>query len=338
MNETPLILDRLVVIRLDGTLWGGRKRLRREDLILGDGSLLPPESLASLGSKRIADPRDLLVFSRLKREAERICLQVGSRFLGGIAIPECDVGWVRLELERIRSEFEAAKAGYLARYDERIDDWVGQHPDFAQAIRRAVEPVDVVRHQLQFDYVVFRLKSSRDSADGLDRRVDGLSAQLLDEVAVMARELASASLNGKDRVTRKALSPLKKIRRKLDALSFLDTGIQALADRLGDVIQRTPRSGEISGPFLKEICDITDRLSLKGAALQTHESGATTSASRLFMNAASAERPLPDGNLLAGLEPSQDGTITGMDQELSFSIDSIVKADENRIESRSYWF
>ena len=120
MYETQMMLDRLVVIRIDGSLWGGRKKLRKEDLILADGSVLPPESLASLGSKRIADPKALLVFTRLKREAERICLQVGSRFLGGFAIPENELPGIQIQLELIAQAFEKAKSSYLSRYDEMI--------------------------------------------------------------------------------------------------------------------------------------------------------------------------------------------------------------------------
>jgi len=71
MKETTFILDRLLVVKLDATIWGGRKKLHKEDLILADGSILPPEDLASLGSKKIADPTELAVFNRLKKEAER---------------------------------------------------------------------------------------------------------------------------------------------------------------------------------------------------------------------------------------------------------------------------
>jgi len=39
-----------------------------EDLMLVDGSKLPPEDLASLGSKRLLDPDQLTVFNRLKKK------------------------------------------------------------------------------------------------------------------------------------------------------------------------------------------------------------------------------------------------------------------------------
>ena len=261
MHETSLMLDRLVVIKIDGSLWCGRKKLRKEDLILADGSVLPPESLASLGSKRIADPQELLVFTRLKREAERICLQVGSRFLGGIAIPEAELPAIRTELKRIAGEFEIARKDYLERYDDAIEEWVARHPDFAQAIRRAVEPVEVVARQLNFDYVIFRVKPPEDEGELLGQRVGSLSGQLFEEIALMARHLAQGSLIGKDRVTRKALNPLRKICKKLDGLAFLDHRVTPVIETITDLINRAPHSGELSGPFLREVLATTLLLS-----------------------------------------------------------------------------
>ena len=46
------VLDKIVALNLDVTLWTGRKKLEAQDL---GGVNLPPEDLASLGSKRIAD-------------------------------------------------------------------------------------------------------------------------------------------------------------------------------------------------------------------------------------------------------------------------------------------
>ena len=65
MNE---ILSKLVVVSLSISLWTGRKKLSPEDLGL-DFSKLPPEKLATLGSKKICDPEKLAVFSA-------ICLSV----------------------------------------------------------------------------------------------------------------------------------------------------------------------------------------------------------------------------------------------------------------------
>ena len=53
--------DGIVCVALDIHLWSGRKRLRKEALLSKNPMLadLPPESLATLGSIKIADPDDL---------------------------------------------------------------------------------------------------------------------------------------------------------------------------------------------------------------------------------------------------------------------------------------
>jgi hypothetical protein len=339
MHETQVMLDRLVVIKVDGSLWSGRKKLRVEDLKLADGSVLPPEGLASLGSKRIADPKELLVFTRLKREAERICLQVGSRFLGGIAIPESDLPQIRIELERIADTFEKAKKDYLERYDETIEAWVAQHPDFAAAIRRAVEPVEVVARLLNFDYVIFRVKGpTDDEGELLGQRVGSLSVQLFEEIALMARQFAQGSLIGKDRVTRKALSPLRKMRRKLDGLAFLDYRVTPVVETLTDLIERAPRSGEITGTYLREVLAtsllLSDPESIRkhgeGLLNPSEEPDVTPSDEGLF----SAPEIDP---LIDEVEPDKE-EIDTEESDLDSLFDPIPRRDVDPLLTRDFWF
>ncbi len=271
MQETTFMLDRLRVVKIDAHIWGGRKKLRKEDLILADGSVLPPEDLASLGSKKIADPQELAVFNRLKKEAERICLKVGTRFLGGIAIPEGSLASIQAELERIASNFQRARDDFLSRYDQTIEDWVAKHPEFAPVIRRAVDPVEVVAAGLHFDYVIFRVShpiadsvsdsetiggeetDSSSLGHSLDRKVGSLSDTLFREIAQEANELLESSLLGRQSVTRKALSPFKRIRDKLDGLAFLDHRVHPVVQTLDDLLGRVPKSGPLEGAYLQEV-------------------------------------------------------------------------------------
>ena len=69
--DTPIlsdikVLDNLLALNLNVSLWSARKKMVLEDF---GGAELPPEDLASLGSKRIADPNSLKVFSTLKARA-----------------------------------------------------------------------------------------------------------------------------------------------------------------------------------------------------------------------------------------------------------------------------
>ena len=60
------ILDNLLALNLNVSLWSARRKMSQDDL---GGAELPPEDLASLGSKRIADPENLKVFGTLKARA-----------------------------------------------------------------------------------------------------------------------------------------------------------------------------------------------------------------------------------------------------------------------------
>ena len=76
------ILDQTICVNLDVHIWQGRRSLKATDL---QNIGLPPEELASLGSKKVADPGDLKIFSTLKRKAERVCSKKSVRFLKGYA-------------------------------------------------------------------------------------------------------------------------------------------------------------------------------------------------------------------------------------------------------------
>ena len=70
MTQTDtIILDRVVLVKVEARIYGARKKLKKEDLVLADGSKLPPDDLASLGSKRLLDPEQLAVFNRLEKRS-----------------------------------------------------------------------------------------------------------------------------------------------------------------------------------------------------------------------------------------------------------------------------
>ena len=87
--QTQQVLQQVVCFSLEEiSLWGARKKLRTEDLKLTQGDVLPPKDLASLGSKKIFNPKALAKFEALKKRAHVACGRVGIRFMGGYAVPE----------------------------------------------------------------------------------------------------------------------------------------------------------------------------------------------------------------------------------------------------------
>jgi hypothetical protein len=258
MTQTAqIILDKVVLVKVDANIYGARKKLKKEDLMLADGSKLPPEDLASLGSKRLLDPDQLTVFNRLKKEAERICLRIGTRFLGGFIIPSESAGTITGELDRIAEDFAKAKADFLTGYDSAVNDWLVKHPEFAGIIEKAVDSVEFVATRLSFDYLVLAVAIPETlpekDVERLESKIGSLSEQMFHEIAVEANHLIEQSLLGKDQVTRSALRPIKRIRDKLDGLGFLDYRVAPVVTTIDDLLVRIPDRGAIEGSLLQEI-------------------------------------------------------------------------------------
>ncbi|MDT4332711.1 DUF3150 domain-containing protein [Methylomonas sp. MS20] len=257
MTHTQLILDQVVLIKVDATIYGARKKLNKEDLVLADGSKLPPEDLASLGSKRLLDPDRLSVFNRLKKEAERICLRVGTRFLGGFIVPVAAAAQVTAELDRIAGDFAQARVEFLDGYDAAVQDWMVKHPEFAGIIETAIDSVALVATRLTFDYLVVSValpeQLPKQEVERLENKIGSLSEQMFHEIAVDANLLVEQSLLGKEQVTRNALRPIKRIRDKLDGLSFLDHRVAPVVATIDDLLGKIPIRGSIEGGLLQEI-------------------------------------------------------------------------------------
>lgn len=228
-TEIKIITGRLAAIKLNVNIWSGRKKLRPEDL---KGAIkLPPEKLASLGHKKVVDPERINVFHRLKKEAERVCLQTGTRFLGGFAIPDGKLPEAVKELDRIRAEFLHEKEKFLSEYGQAVDEWAERYPDFQSIIRSAVDPVERVRSAIDFDYVVFRVEPHPRDQGTLEKTAGHLGHGVLAEVAKEAENLLDSIL-GRDQVSRRVLNPLRRIRDKLDGFSFIDPSFGPIVDSI----------------------------------------------------------------------------------------------------------
>jgi hypothetical protein len=256
-HKAEMILDQIDVVKLDINLWTSSKKLRPEDLVLADGSKLPPEDLAYLGTKKTIDPDKLKEFNRIKKEAERICLQSGTRFLGGFANPRDEIPRLTQELDDLSKTFYEARDQLLATYHEDTEEWIARHAEFGDAIRRAIEPVDSVAAKLRFDYVVFRVTVPQSDAvlpdstpaavDSLTRRTNSMSDQLFHEIAQEASQLIDRSFVGKDTVTGRSLNAFRRMRDKLDSLGFLDHRCMPVVDRIDVVLDALPKQGPYNG-------------------------------------------------------------------------------------------
>ena len=244
------VLDNLLALNLDISLWSARRKMTAEDL---GGTELPPEDLASLGSKRIADPAHLKIFRTLKARATSYLDKHGVRFMSGWAIPQELAGEITAQLIKIRNEFMLEKENFLAGYNESVNAWIEKHGEWADIIRNSVVNPEYVRARMSFRWQLYKVvPSAMDNSvdDGLCSEVESLGSTLFSEVADSAREMWKKVFEGKTEVTHKALSPLKTLHTKLTELSFIEPHVMPVADIISASLNRIPKKGNIVGADL----------------------------------------------------------------------------------------
>ena len=249
LKTEPKVLKCLLAVNLDVNIWSARRKLQPNDFA---HSQLPPEKLASLGSKRICNPAELKVFGTLKARAVSLLDKSGVRFLGGWAIPEKKAAEIVKGIEAIQEDFNQAKKSFMARYDQAIQDWIGNNPGWEQMIATSVVSADYVSKRIAFNWQVFKVVNptgrKKDVLEtGLQSEVGNLGGTLFDEVAKTAKEAFNKSFVNKSMITRKALSPLKNIQQKLSDLSFIEPRVAPVASLIETAIAKRPGRGAIQG-------------------------------------------------------------------------------------------
>jgi hypothetical protein len=248
LNNVNAYSGPLTIIRPKLGTWGARRSLSAEDLGL---RFVPPEDRVKLGIKRIYDPQELRVFDAMKKSAERTCLKYGTRApIGGFVIAPSRLDAANTELEALRLPWSAKVGELLRDYHAKREAWATSNPEWEARIRAGFEPVETVA--ARFSFFIFRLTIDPGTAEGDFRdAIHNLGDGIFAEIAQAARELEKSFL-GKDALHRKALGTFKKIRDKLDCMSFVDPRIQPVVDTIDDWAKRLPKTGHIEGALFNE--------------------------------------------------------------------------------------
>lgn len=273
----------LVCVTLDIHLWSGRKRLRKQALLQKNPEFknLPPETLATLGSIKIADPGDLAPFMRIKRAAEKMLLDNGLPFLGSTGIPDAKLDRVYRQLTGQQSDFDQLRTQLHRGYETRIQDWRDkpENSNWAHLISDIPTP-EYVAGRLAFGFHMCRVAApSQQDASPLNehfgRQVGGLKGELFADAAREARILIERYLTGQDnhgavrereKITQKTLRPLKRVAEKLRSFSFLDPSVGPMADVVDHCLGLLPREGPIDGAHLVHIWTLARTLANEKAA------------------------------------------------------------------------
>jgi len=273
----------LICVTLDIHLWSGRKRLRKEALLAKNPEFknLPPESLATLGSIKIADPDDLAPFMRLKREAEKMLLINGLPLLGTIGIPEAKLERVYNKLAELKAKFDTARTQLHRDFEIRVQEWRQKedNEDWAHLINDIPTP-EYVAGRLAFGFHLCRVSAPSDlDASPINehygRQVTGLKGELFADAAREARMLMERYLTGNDgtgivrkreKISQKTLGPLRRVAEKLRSFSFLDPTVEPMAEVVEHCLSLLPPEGPIEGVYLVHIWTLARTLANEKAA------------------------------------------------------------------------
>ena len=265
------ILDKTACVHIVCSIWSGRRRLHADDLDV-DHDQLPPEDLASLGSLKLCDPSSLQRLNVLKRGAERACRRVCVRFLGGYATNLATLEELVVKLEKVKKAFDIEAAQFVSSFQRAIDEWIGQHPQWEEAIRKKLPDLTYICHRLSFNYQVYQVKpttTATTSAPQLLTADQTLSNQLFSEIAQDATLAWKTSYEGRTEVGQKALRPIRTLREKLTALRYLDQRVGPIIAQIDSVLGAVPKQGPIAAQDFMAVAGVLTLLR-QPAAMASH--------------------------------------------------------------------
>lgn len=256
-------LSKVVCVQVRIETWQARAKLRSEDLRNVKPGDLPPETLATLGSKQLCHREAIAWQTRIKKRVERGLTDLGTRFMGGWAIPADRVDEARELLDAQKAEFEDNLKTLLNNLAELNRKWLAENDRYADIIRRDLKTEEYVRDRVHFRYHLFQVipvGETGDHENSIAEEAESLGDCVLRDVTRAANEYWERTLAGRDTVTQRALSPLWRLLDKLDGMSIVDMRIGPLADSLREALCKLPDKGKITGNDLNILHGIALRL------------------------------------------------------------------------------
>lgn len=233
MSDTKYINDVLahsVIMSLDVSIWSGKAKLDRQELSDADG--LPPEQMATLGSKKLFNPAKLRIFNALKARATSALDAAGTKFLGGWLVPEHRFDAVRTAVDNAQGDFNKAVADFISNYQSDLDDWCRQFPEWEYNIRRAAPDTGELIRKFGFSWQAFSA-APLPMDNSLDAAVSVLPAGIMADIAKDAASVLRENFpDGKDRYTIKALRAVVLLKDKIAGFGYVDCRFDDLAREL----------------------------------------------------------------------------------------------------------
>ncbi|HIF9538181.1 TPA: DUF3150 domain-containing protein [Photobacterium damselae] len=256
------IIKKTALITLRFAKTSGRKKLQPNDLGLSE-SQLPPDQIASLGSKTTINPKSLNVFDKLKRRADRYCETIGVKLSAQTyAIPESKIVEVCTCLDSITNDYRAAVSDFVKHYDLMIDEWVSEitkeNPAWGERIKNAASTSEMIKNKFYADYDIYQLNTEINTdaqALTLSKQGSSIATGLQKSVYSAIDEFMNNLTTGKVRSS-SAISTLEKIKDKVDSMAFINTKYLKVAQVIDSAKNTLPATGYLNSDDIVKVSGI----------------------------------------------------------------------------------
>lgn len=193
-------------------------------------------------------PKPKLKFvNKYVQQANRTMNAIGVQFSKGLTLIPL------LKLPELIERLDEMQQSFIDEVDEICENYDDILYDFKEDNQEVAEYIEALRYQVtdfrgRFVFTMtppmaVSLLFDEDVAEESHRVV----LTLWDEVAEAAEALYQNSFIGKERISQKAVSAVKKLRGKLLSLSFLHDGIDTVIDGFDNILSSLPDKGYVEG-------------------------------------------------------------------------------------------
>lgn len=231
------VLSQGTLVQLNVSIWSARARLQASDL--PDNANIPPESLVTLGSKRLYRKDLLRPFGKFKARALTLLDRTGMRFLGGWLIRDDLVAGLEQELAAIASEFTTEVTQFTMTYGSEVSQWLDQYPAWRHILVNVVPDVTNIGKKFHFDWQSYKVQPATDHSK---QHADTVVDAAIQDITKAASSLFEETFKDKNTVTPKAWRPVRTLIGKLDSMSYIDGRVDAIRLKLVDALARVEGS------------------------------------------------------------------------------------------------
>lgn len=244
VNNTSLDIKSgacLVSVKVQGSC--GQSTLPKSKTIIDGASL---DSDLVKGTALQWFPKEELRFSnRILQQVTRLLGSCGVSYGKGMTlVPLASLVDLKHNLNSLENEFDAELQNLCGRYQEIIRQHQIENPDVAELIGRHALTEGEFKSRFIFRVMPPMAMSPLFEEDEGAVVADVVST-LWDEVAEDAAKLHKNSFARKEKVSQKAVSAIKKLRRKLANLGFLEPKIDSVVDAFDKALAALPKTGYI---------------------------------------------------------------------------------------------